>query len=119
MDIFKQFWDAYGMALIETAVTAIVGYIGFAIKKLLTKLANDRTKRDVARTCVNAIEQMCKDIHGEEKLGKCIEAISAMLMEKGISITELEIRMLIESSVKELNKAVNESLALEEAATAE
>lgn len=60
------------------------------------------------KTCVRAVEQIYTDLHGEEKLNKCIEAASAMLGEKNIVITDIEIRMLIEAAVNEFNKKFGE-----------
>ena len=73
----------------------------------LTKYINDKTKQSVVKTCVQAIEQLYKDLHGEEKLNKVIESATDMLAEKGISITDLELRMLIESAVGEFNDNFN------------
>lgn len=104
--IFREFWDAYGMGILYTVITAIASFIGLAIKKVYTKFINDQTKRNVAKTCVNAVEQLYKDLHGEEKYNKCVEAMVSMLGEKGIQITELEIKMLIEAAVREINKSI-------------
>lgn len=96
--------------VLGTIITAVVGYIGVKIKGLIEKLAEDKQKRDAAETCVRAVEQLYKDIHGDEKLNKCVEYLTQMLTEKGITITELEIRMLIESAVQKLNGAVKSAL---------
>lgn len=86
-------------------LTALAGYIGIFAKKLYTKYVNDKTKQAVAKTVVQAVEQIYKDLHGEEKLNKALEAASEMLAEKGITITDLEMRMLIEAALAEFNKA--------------
>lgn len=112
-EIFCEFISEYGMTILTTIITAIAGYIGIAVKKLYTKFINDKTKQQVVKTCVNAVEQIYKNIHGEEKLGKCIEAVSSMLEEKGIYISELEIRMLIESAVNEMNSILSNSKKLD------
>ena len=79
------------------------GFFGAAIKSIYQKFVNDKTKKSVVETCVKAVEQLYKDIHGEEKLNKAKESILEMLSEKGISISELEMDMLIESCVAEFN----------------
>lgn len=103
MDIVKEFISAYGSGIIYTVLAAIAAFFTAAAKKLLTKFLSDKTKREVAKTCVNATEQIYKNLHGKEKYNKCVEAISEMLAEKDIKISELEIKMLIESAVNELN----------------
>lgn len=106
--IIKEFVSSYGTTILYTILTAIAGYIGIAIKNLYTKYVNTKTKKDVVKTCVGAVEQIYKDLHGEDKLNKCIEAVSAMLSEKHLTITDMEIRMLIEAAVNEFNKKFSE-----------
>lgn len=105
--VFNEFISNYGATIIYTILTAIAGYIGIAVKKLYTKFVNDKTKKDVVNTCVKAVEQIYKDLHGEEKLAMCIQSVTEMLSEKGIHITEIEIRMLIEAAVNELNQGID------------
>lgn len=108
MGFINEFISIHGSAILYAVVTSIVGYIGITIKNLYTKTINDKTAKDVVKTCVQAVEQIYTDLHGEDKLNKCIEAASSMLCAKGISITEFEIRMLIEASVSEFNRSFEE-----------
>lgn len=105
MELMKQFINEYGTAILYTVITAIAGYLGVRAKKLHDKYISDKTKKAVAKTVVMAIEQLYRDLNGEEKLEKALESASDMLEEKGISITELELRMLIEAAVGEFNDA--------------
>lgn len=107
MELFKNFISENGVEILGAIITAIAGYIGVVLKNLYTKYINDKTKQSVVKTCVQAIEQLYKDLHGEEKLNKVIESATDMLTEKGISITDLELRMLIESAVGEFNDNFN------------
>lgn len=101
--MFAEFINTYGMELITTAITAIVGFLGIAAKNLYQKYADNQTKKDVVRTVVQGVEQLYKALSGPEKLEKALEAASEILLEKGISITEFELHMLIESAVGEFN----------------
>ena len=105
MDFIKLFISEYGTTILYAVLTALVGYIGIVAKRLYTKYVNDKTKQAVAKTVVQAVEQIYKDLHGEEKLNKALEAASEMLAEKGITITDLEMRMLIEAALAEFNRA--------------
>lgn len=105
MEFIKLFISEYGTTILYAVLTALAGYIGIFAKKLYTKYVNDKTKQAVAKTVVQAVEQIYKDLHGEEKLNKALEAASEMLAEKGITITDLEMRMLIEAALAEFNKA--------------
>lgn len=107
MAIINEFIETYGVTILYTILTALAGYVGIAVKNLYKKYINNKTKRDVARTCVRAIEQIYIDLHGPEKLNKCIEAASEMLAERGIHITDIELRMLIEAAVNEFNNGFN------------
>ena len=105
MELLNEFIATYGSAILYSILTAIAGYIGIAIKNAYTKYINDKTKQDVVKTCVKAVEQLYKDLHGEEKLQKAIESASEMLMNKNIAITDIELRMMIEAAVAEFNDA--------------
>lgn len=109
----NQFISEYGMTIIYSVVTAIIGYVGIGIKMLITKYINDERKRAIARTCVEAVEQICKElnIHGEDKYNKCAEFITELAKEKGIEIGSTEIKLLIEQAVHSLNKSVDEALS--------
>lgn len=114
MDIFTQFINEYGTTILYTILTALAGYIDIWVKSLYTKYINDKTKQDVVKTCVSAVEQLYKDFHGEEKYNKVVESVSEMLMEKGITITDLELKMLIEAAVGEFNEVFNSTPAITE-----
>lgn len=101
------------MTILYTLLTAFAGYIGLWIKNLYTKHINDKTKEDVVRTCVKAVEQLYKNLHGEEKYNKVVESASEMLAVKGITISELEIKMLIEATVAEFNRAFDKDTGKE------
>lgn len=105
MEFIKLFISEYGTTILYAVLTALAGYIAIFAKKLYTKYVNDKTKQAVAKTVVQAVEQIYKDLHGEEKLNKALEAASETLAEKGITITDLEMRMLIEAAVAEFNNA--------------
>lgn len=103
--MFAEFINEYGMSLLYAIITAIAGYIGIVLKNLAARYFNDKTKQSVVKTAVKYVEQVYKDLHGEEKLNAAIKAASDMLFEKGITITELEMRVLIEAAVAEFNES--------------
>ena len=101
--MFAEFINDYGTTILYTLVTAVFGYLGLVVKNLVTKYLNDKTKRDVAKTVVKAVEQIYKDLDGDEKLARALAAASEMLASKGITVTDLELRMLVEAAVGEFN----------------
>lgn len=103
--MFEEFVSTYGAEILMAVLTAIAGYVGIVVKNLYTKYINDKTKESVVKTVVQGVEQIYKDLHGEEKLNMALSAASDMLSEKGITVSEFELRMMIEASVAEFNKA--------------
>lgn len=106
----KSFITDYGFALISAAITAIFGALVACIKSFLAKRDEEkikqdaeRVKREVVYTCITGVEQLYKTLKGTEKYQKCLEAARDMLEAKGITCTEFEIQMLIESCLGELN----------------
>lgn len=105
MTEFLNLIQPYLLELIVATLTGVATFIGTKIKKIYEEKVNTETKEKVVNTVVNAVEQLYKDLKGEEKLNKCIENAIEMLNEKGIMVTELELRMMIESTVNGFNKA--------------
>ena len=101
--MFAQFINDYGATILYTIITAIAGFFATAIRSLYKKYVDNKTKQDVVKTVVQAVEQIYKDLHGEEKLNKALENASEMLAIEGITITEFELRMMIEAAVGEFN----------------
>ena len=106
-----EFINTYGLQLMYMLVTAVFGYLGIVAKKMVEKYLQDKAKRDVAKTAVQFVEQVYKDLHGPEKLAEAMEAASAMLAEKGITVTDLELKVLLEATLAEFNKAFDKELA--------
>jgi hypothetical protein len=107
--MLATFINDYGTTILYAILTAIGGYIGLVVKNLYTKYVNTKIKQDIAKTVVRGVEQIYKDLHGEEKLDAALKAASEMLAEKGIAASELELRMLIEAAVAEFNDAFHKT----------
>ena len=104
--MLNEFLSEYGTGIINMIFTAFLGAIGIIIKNIYKKYVNEKTKKHIVKTCVLAVEQIYKDLHGQEKYDKCMEAVTEMLNERGIPATELELKMLIESEVKKINDII-------------
>ena len=103
--MFVEFINEYGLQIMYAILTTIAGWLGIVIKNLATKYINDKTKQAVAKNAVKFVEQVYKDLHGEAKLNEALTAATEMLAEKGITTSELELRVLIEAAVAEFNDA--------------
>lgn len=98
-----EFFADYLMEILGIVLSAFAAWLGMTLKNLYTKHVNTQIKKDVVATVVEAVEQIYKDLHGEEKLNKAIEAASEMLKAQGVPVTELELKTLIESAVGSFN----------------
>lgn len=102
-----EFINQYGLQLLYAFVTALFGALGIVVKNLYQKYVNTKLKRDIVKTAVKGVEQIYKELHGDDKLNKALEAASEMLQGEGIIVSSLELRMLIEAAVNEMNEAVS------------
>lgn len=107
MDKVINFLNEYG--LLSAIITGLASALGVLLKKVYDKTIGnrlkDKVKKEVAAQVVKYVEQVYKTLHGEEKLEKALEAAADMLNEKGITISDLELRVLLESALAELNNA--------------
>lgn len=101
--MWNEIWSGIVFPLILTALTGVAGYIGLRLRAKYEEHVNTETKERIVRICVKAAEQLYHELSGEEKLAKAEEAAVEMLRAKGIPITELELRALVESVVCEFN----------------
>ncbi len=67
-DFIEYFIWSYGIEIIGLILASIFGCLGYAAKKIYQNHINDGTKRSIAKAVVQFVEQVYKDIHGEEKL---------------------------------------------------
>lgn len=114
MEFVKMFLSEYGTAIAYMIICGVFTYLGVKAKGLADKYLDTKIKKDVARTVVQAVEQIYRDLHGEEKLNQALISAAEMLEQKGIMVTDLELRMLIEAAVGEFNKNFNGETTTEE-----
>lgn len=91
------------LQLAGTVLMVITGVLGYQVKKLYNKYVDTQTKKDVVNSTVQYVEQVYKDIHGEEKLAKAVERASQILNEQGIIVSVDELETLIEAAVNGFN----------------
>ena len=101
-----DFVNMYGAQIVYALLSVVATALGAWIGKIYKEKVNDETKRKVVKTCCTAVEMLYKDLKGEEKYKRACEGISEMLAEKGITITALEMQMLIEEVCYDFAHAV-------------
>lgn len=92
------------LPILATFLTGLFTYIGTRLKKVYEEKVNTETAKAVVEDAVRFVEQVYKDLHGKEKLEKATAQVEEVLQSKGITISEAEINMLIESAVYGLNE---------------
>lgn len=92
------------LPILATFLTGLFTYIGTRLKKIYEEKVNTETAKAVVEDAVRFVEQVYKDLHGKEKLEKATAQVEEVLQSKGITISEAEINMLIESAVYGLNE---------------
>ncbi len=103
--------------IVEIAVLIITALLGIVTRSVMSYLkkkgviAKIEGNKQIAKIVVTAIEQTYKHLHGDEKLNLAKIELIKISKQKGLKITEKELDLLIESSVKEMNKAVKESIS--------
>lgn len=107
MELIKEFLNTYGLSLFYAAFTAVAAFAGAKIKKAVESWLNTKEKRAAAETVVRAVEQLYHDLDGAGKLAKAQEGVIEILESKGITITDIELRLLIESVVATFNYNFN------------
>ena len=108
--LFEEFVSTYGTTIIYTLLSAAMTALGAWVGRIYKEKVNDETKRKVVQTCCKAVEQLYRDLKGAEKYDKAVESIVAMLAEKSITITDLEIKMLIEEVCSDFTDAVEKEV---------
>lgn len=104
MEFLNSFIQAYGMEIIMAILTAIATFMANKIKTIYESKVQDETKKKVVEYTVKYVEQIYKDLKGEDKFKMAVESATEMLNNKGITITELELEVLIESTVNSFKK---------------
>ena len=87
-----------------TVLMAVISYFGVILKKILDDCYNVFIRKEVVSTACRAVEQLYSNSSGEDKFNYAMNIAKEMLNDKGISIGDLELKMLIECSVNKLGK---------------
>ena len=109
--MFEYYVYSYGMHIVGLLLVAVAGCIGLTFRNWISKWVNAETDRldaetkvKVARTVVAFVEQVWKDLHGQDKLLKALEKARELLGKKGIAFDADEMMVLIEAAVAEFNE---------------
>ena len=111
MSILNECLDII-LPAIASVIAVLFGVLGAKLKSVYdTKIKTD-TAKTVVDDVVKFVQQVYKDLDGPEKLQKALTEASTILNEKGISISDTELDMLIESAVYGLKQGATTSTTL-------
>ena len=108
MSILNECLDII-LPAIASVIAVLFGVLGAKLKSVYdTKIKTD-TAKTVVDDVVKFVQQVYKDLDGPEKLQKALTEASTILNEKGITISDTELDMLIESAVYGLKQGATTS----------
>ena len=108
MSILNECLDII-LPAIASVIAVLFGVLGAKLKSVYdTKIKTD-TAKIVVDDVVKFVQQVYKDLDGPEKLQKALTEASTILNEKGISISDTELDMLIESAVYGLKNGTQQA----------
>ena len=105
--VINNFMHQYGDTMIYTILMAVISYLGVVLKKFIDNCYNILVRKEVINTVCKAVEQLYGNSSSEDKFNKAMNIAIDMLKEKGVSIGDLELKMMIECSVNSLEKGEN------------
>lgn len=111
LDILNQCLDIL-LPAVASVIAVILGVLATKIKTTYNDKIQDETVRTIIKSVVEWAQQVYKDCDGPEKLQKALEKASAILNEKGITISDEELNMLIESAVYGLKQGITSTETL-------
>lgn len=94
-------WDIL-LPILATVLTTVLSYVGLRLRTVYETHINTKEKELIAKNTVQYVEQVFGALKGYEKLEKAKTTALDWLNEKGINISDAELTILIESSVKAL-----------------
>lgn len=96
------------LSFVGTVVAVLFGYLGVKVKQLYNKYVDTQVEKDVVNSTVKYVEQIYTDIHGEDKLNEALKQASSILQEKGIQVSQDQLKTLIESAVYGMNQGIKD-----------
>ena len=105
MEIVNNIINGVLIPLLSAVLLGVAGWLGVKLKQRIDKSEENKTKLEVVALCVSAVEQIYKNLHGDEKLQECIKMVTDMLETRGIEISPSEILIMIEATLAEFNNA--------------
>lgn len=111
LDILNQCLDIL-LPAVASVIAVILGVLATKIKTTYNDKVQDETVRTIVKSVVEWAQQVYQNCEGPEKLQKALDKASVILNEKGITISDEELNMLIESAVYGLKQGITSTETL-------
>lgn len=98
-NILIDFTKDYGPTMIHSIVMGIFSYAVLDIKKIYKEHIEDKTKKEIIEKVCIYVDEIYPEIDAEDKLKIAISNSKEMLKEKKISISDLELEVLLHNSI--------------------
>ena len=118
LSILNQCLDVI-LPAVASVIAILFGVLGAKIKQTYNEKAQNETVKVVVDNVVKWVQQVYYELEGPEKLQKALTEASTILNEKGITISETELDMMIESAVYGLKQGMTTETVLVEGTTKE
>jgi len=93
--------------LLSVLLSGVVGWATLKVKTYFQDKVDTDTKKAIIKDTVLYVQQVYEKLDGTEKLKKATETAIEWLNSKNVSITEVEVRILIEAAIMEAKNAWN------------
>ena len=98
-NILIDFTKDYGIEIIHSIVMGVFSYIVFDIKKVYKNHIQDKIKKEVVDKVCIYVDEIYPNLDSEDKIKMTISSTEEILKEKGIVISDLELRVLLHNSI--------------------
>ena len=113
MSILNQCLDVI-LPAVASVIAILFGVLGAKIKRIYIEKTQNEAAKVVVDNVVRWVQQVYYELEGPEKLQKALTEASTILNEKGITISETELDMMIESAVYGLKQGMTTETILVE-----
>lgn len=97
---------------VASVISVLLGVLAAKIKTAYDNKVQDEIVRTIVESVVRWAQQVYEDCDGPEKLQAALQKASDILNEKGITISDEELNMLIESAVYGLKQGITSTETL-------
>lgn len=107
--MWEEIVSTYLIPALMTILTGVVTRIGTKVKKIIEEKAKNEKIKDIIYDVVKYVEQTSKELTGSEKFELAVKKSTEWLNSKGIYVSDLELKIMIESTVNTLYGKITEN----------